>query len=78
MNAPDRPVHPVSLPEGWAPGSWRDKAATQQPAYPDAVALEGVLGELGRLPPLVTSWEILALRKQVAEAQEGKRLRREF
>ena len=25
------------------------------------------------LPPLVTSWEILALKQQVAEAQEGKR-----
>ena len=25
------------------------------------------------LPPLVTSWEILALKQQLAEAQEGKR-----
>ena len=73
MNASDRPLHPVSLPEGWTPASWRGKAAAQQPAYPDAAALSGVLGELGRLPPLVTSWEILALKKQVAEAQEGRR-----
>jgi 3-deoxy-7-phosphoheptulonate synthase len=28
---------------------------------------------LSRLPPLVTSWEILSLRRQLAEAQEGKR-----
>jgi len=73
MNASDRPVHPVALPEGWAPASWRDRPALQQPQYPDASALEAVLGELRRLPPLVTSWEILALKRQVAEAQEGKR-----
>ena len=73
MNASDRPLHPVSLPEGWTPTSWRGRTAAQQPAYPDAAALAGVLGELGRLPPLVTSWEILALRKQIAEAQEGRR-----
>ena len=37
------------------------------------VALAGVQRELAALPPLVTSWEILALKKQIAEAQEGKR-----
>ena len=30
-------------------------------------------GRAARLPPLVTSWEILALKQQLAEAQEGKR-----
>src|SRR6188508_828547 len=69
----DRPLQSVSVPEGWSPSSWRRFGAGQQPAYPDAGALEGVLGELRVLPPLVTSWEILALRKQLAEAQEGKR-----
>ena len=29
--------------------------------------------ELGALPPLVTSWEILALKQRLAEAQEGRR-----
>ena len=61
------------MPEGWAPDSWRARPATQQPSYPDPDALASVQHELGLLPPLVTSWEILALRKQVAEAQEGRR-----
>jgi 3-deoxy-7-phosphoheptulonate synthase len=61
------------MPQNWAPGSWRTRKATQQPHYPDAEALAQVQGELARLPPLVTSWEILALKKQIAEAQEGKR-----
>jgi 3-deoxy-7-phosphoheptulonate synthase len=57
----------------WTPDSWRTRAALQQPNYPDLAALEGVQNELALLPPLVTSWEILALKKQLAEAQEGKR-----
>ncbi|AER57182.1 phospho-2-dehydro-3-deoxyheptonate aldolase [Pseudoxanthomonas spadix BD-a59] len=43
------------------------------PTYPDAAALKAALDELARLPPLVTSWEIFALKKQLAQAQEGKR-----
>ncbi|WP_045757668.1 class II 3-deoxy-7-phosphoheptulonate synthase [Xanthomonas albilineans] len=57
----------------WSPVSWRGKPALQMPVYPDPQALEETLGELRELPPLVTSWEIFALKKQLAEAQEGKR-----
>lgn len=57
----------------WTPDSWRTRSALQQPNYPDLAALEGVQNELALLPPLVTSWEILVLKKQLAEAQEGKR-----
>ncbi len=73
MNAQDRPVTAVSTPEDWARSSWREKAALQQPSYPDASALAKVQAELQALPPLVTSWEVLALRRQVAEAELGKR-----
>jgi 3-deoxy-7-phosphoheptulonate synthase len=73
MQAADRPLLPVSVPQDWAPDSWRGREALQQPQYPDAAAVLGVQGELAALPPLVTSWEILSLKKQVAEAQEGRR-----
>lgn len=66
-------MQPVNLPDGWSPGSWRARPASQQPAYPDEGALALALEELHALPPLVTSWEILALKQQLAEAQEGKR-----
>ena len=59
--------------ENWTPSSWRERTALQQPSYPDLAVLESVQNELACLPPLVTSWEILALKKQLAEAQEGKR-----
>jgi 3-deoxy-7-phosphoheptulonate synthase len=73
MSSVDRPLQAVNLPAGWTPSSWRERVALQLPIYPDAAALEATLQELHALPPLVTSWEILALKKQVAEAQEGKR-----
>ena len=69
--APD----PAAIAAGaaWSPESWRGKTALQMPTYPDPVALDAALHELKRLPPLVTSWEILALKQQLADAQEGKR-----
>ena len=64
---------PVDTTQDWSPESWRSRPAAQQPAYPDADALSGVLAELQVLPPLVTSWEILSLRQQLADAQAGRR-----
>jgi 3-deoxy-7-phosphoheptulonate synthase len=57
----------------WTPSSWKQFPALQQPQYPDAAALEQALEELANLPPLVTSWEILALQDQLADAAEGRR-----
>ncbi|WP_269790275.1 3-deoxy-7-phosphoheptulonate synthase class II [Stenotrophomonas sp. Iso1] len=67
------PLSTAATDSNWAPDSWRGKQALQMPTYPDAQALDGALAELRRLPPLVTSWEIFALKQQLAEAQEGKR-----
>jgi 3-deoxy-7-phosphoheptulonate synthase len=58
----------------WSLTSWQSKPAAQQPAYPDAAALENVLAQLAKLPPLVTSWEIENLKQQLAEAARGERL----
>ncbi|HSW33084.1 MAG TPA: 3-deoxy-7-phosphoheptulonate synthase, partial [Steroidobacteraceae bacterium] len=57
----------------WSPASWTSRPAEQQPAYRDAVALERAVAELSRLPPIVVSWEIDALKRQIAEAQQGRR-----
>jgi 3-deoxy-7-phosphoheptulonate synthase len=59
--------------DDWQPDSWQRKPAAQQPAYPDAAALAGILEQLHRLPPLVSSWEVEALKEQLAEAQRGER-----
>src|ERR1700722_7117117 len=57
----------------WTPDSWRQLQALQQPNYPDQDALNSALNQLRQFPPLVTSWEILQLRQQLAEAAAGKR-----
>ncbi|MEP6882839.1 MAG: 3-deoxy-7-phosphoheptulonate synthase class II, partial [Dokdonella sp.] len=69
----ERNIVPVREPENWTASSWRQKPAVQQPTYDDADDLRGALAQLGVLPPLVTSWEILALRGLLADAAEGKR-----
>jgi 3-deoxy-7-phosphoheptulonate synthase len=63
----------VDSPAGWRPDSWERKAAAQQPTYPDAARVRSVLEQLSRLPPLVTSWEIESLKRQLAEAARGGR-----
>ncbi|HVT34295.1 MAG TPA: 3-deoxy-7-phosphoheptulonate synthase class II [Nevskiaceae bacterium] len=59
--------------QNWQLDSWQARPAAQHPQYPDAAALAAALAELKRLPPLVTSWEVDALRAQLAQAQEGTR-----
>jgi 3-deoxy-7-phosphoheptulonate synthase len=57
----------------WHPASWQSRPATQQPTYSDAAALAQAVAALAKLPPLVVSWEIEALRAQLAQAQRGER-----
>ena len=54
-----------------SPASWQARPALQQASYPDRPALDAALAELASLPPLVTSWEIHSLRKQLAAAARG-------
>jgi 3-deoxy-7-phosphoheptulonate synthase len=56
----------------WSPTSWKQKPATQQVAYGDGDALTRVVDEMGRLPPLVTSWEIEKLKGELAQAARGE------
>jgi 3-deoxy-7-phosphoheptulonate synthase len=59
-------------PSEWHPASWQSLTAEQQPTYPDSVAMERAVADLSRLPPIVTSWEIDALKDQIARAQRGE------
>jgi 3-deoxy-7-phosphoheptulonate synthase len=58
--------------EDWRPDSWRGRAALQQPNYRDTEALTRVTEALAALPPLVTSWEVEALKSRMALAQQGE------
>ncbi|HZX70630.1 MAG TPA: 3-deoxy-7-phosphoheptulonate synthase class II [Rhodanobacter sp.] len=57
----------------WTPDSWQQCQALQQPSYDDADELASASAHLSQLPPLVTSWEVLALKEAIAEAQDGTR-----
>ena len=63
----------ASAAREWSPTSWQSRPAAQQPVYPDPEALKRALGQLARLPPLVTSWEIENLKHQLAQATRGER-----
>jgi 3-deoxy-7-phosphoheptulonate synthase len=66
-------ISEAMAPTNWAPDSWQQRVALQQPHYDDAAELAAASAQLSRLPPLVTSWEVLALKQTLAEAQEGQR-----
>ena len=57
----------------WHPASWQSRHAQQQPVYADAAAVERTVAAMSRLPPIVVSWEVEALRKHLASAQRGER-----
>jgi len=69
----ERVLSAIREVEGWSPQSWAQYPALQQPTYDDADLLASNLQELKRLPPLVTSWEILQLKQELADAAEGRR-----
>lgn len=73
MSAAEIRPEAVREADGWSPTSWQSRTALQQPSYRDPEALADAKSELSQLPPLVTSWEIFELKRQLAEAQEGKR-----
>jgi len=62
----------TATPTDWHPASWQRREAAQQPTYPDAEKLERAIAELSQLPPIVTSWEIEALKDKLAAAQRGE------
>jgi 3-deoxy-7-phosphoheptulonate synthase len=62
----------LKLSPDWSPISWQAKPAAQQPVYPDPDALQATLARLAVLPPLVSSWEIETLKKQLAGAARGE------
>ncbi len=56
----------------WHPTSWQGFKTLQQPQYPDLQALDSAVAALAKLPPLVVSWEVDALRERLAAAQRGE------
>lgn len=58
--------------EDWSLKSWRNKPILQQPTYSDQALLKSVEEKLSVYPPLVFAEEVRSLKKQLADATEGK------
>ena len=56
----------------WRPDSWHSKTAAQDVSYPDGAHLRAIVAEMGRMPPLVTSWEVEGLKAHLAKAARGE------
>jgi 3-deoxy-7-phosphoheptulonate synthase len=56
----------------WSPESWRARPAAQQVGYGNADTLARVMAQMAELPPLVTSWEVEALKRDLAKAARGE------
>lgn len=69
----ERKIAPIDRRTDWRPDTWRRFPAGQQAEYPHPGALEQVLAKIAGLPPLVTSREVVALKRQIAEAAAGRR-----
>ena len=57
---------------GWAPDSWRERSAAQQPEWPDPAAAAAVRERLHQLPPLVFAGEARNLLATLGEVAEGR------
>lgn len=57
----------------WSPASWRGYPAEQQPEFADSQNLRAAITQINKYPPLVSSGEISELRRQLAEAEVGRR-----
>lgn len=62
----------VANPKDWSPKSWKNFPIKQLPTYPDEAELERVYQQLQNNPPLITSWEIQALKDKLAEVAAGE------
>jgi len=64
--------HAGDVTDTWAPSSWRDRPAAQQPAWPDDAALEASLKQLATLPPLVFAGEARNLTTALGQVADGR------
>ena len=58
--------------DDWAPASWRQREALQQPNYPDQEQLRETVRDIEKLPPLVFAGECRVLQTRLAAAAKGE------
>jgi 3-deoxy-7-phosphoheptulonate synthase len=66
------PAGDPEFADAWTPATWREHPADQQPDWPDAASLDGVVKTLSGLPPLVFAGEARSLQLGLADVAEGR------
>lgn len=69
---PSNGAAPVSSWSNWAPSSWRQRKAHQQPEYPDKAEVERACSEIAAYPPLIFAGECRNLQERLAKAAVGE------
>lgn len=77
MSRTPQTANPIAIPktlEGneWHPLSWNGKPIEQLPPYPNTEELQKSYDELRSYPPLITSWEVEALKEKLANVADGE------
>ena len=67
----DATARDQELSQNWNPVSWKEQPVKQLPEYPDTEELDRIYEQLRSLPPLITSWEVNALKNKLAEVAAG-------
>jgi 3-deoxy-7-phosphoheptulonate synthase len=70
MAAMQAPPHTQGS-DGWSPSGWRALSAAQQPDWPDRDAVDTVLEQVAKLPPLVFAGEARTLQSALANVAAG-------
>jgi 3-deoxy-7-phosphoheptulonate synthase len=68
MHAPPQPAGPRT----WSPTGWQTLPAAQQPDWPDQAAVDAVLAQVAKLPPLVFAGEARTLQAALANVAAGR------
>jgi 3-deoxy-7-phosphoheptulonate synthase len=67
-----QPTNGASSSNGsWAPASWRQRTAHQQPKYPDRAEVDKACNEIRSYPPLIFAGECRNLQERLAKAVTG-------
>ena len=71
MTSMHAPPHPAG-PRTWSPTGWQTLPAAQQPDWPDQAAVDAVLAQVAKLPPLVFAGEARTLQAALANVAAGR------
>ena len=72
MSTSPEPTGPLAPVSSWTPSTWQERAAVQQPNWPDEAALDRALTALRKVPPLVFAGEARSLTEALGAVSQRR------